>query len=140
MFSQDFDEKFCVTTFQSSQYLILLLLSGTFEGGSNAQKNSKTKQQPYYSSYFVFKCNKRAGFMLKPVKGKLWVWKHWYCCHTIIWKIKFFIKISSVNMTKSAISCGFGHVNWRNCFILCSVRCFLTESNLSHRYGALHTN
>ena len=25
-------------------------------------------------------------------------------------------------------------------FILCSVRCFLTESNLSHRYGALHTN
>ena len=29
-------------------------------------------------------------------------------------KWSFPLKISSVNVTKSAISCGFGHIYWRN--------------------------
>ena len=29
-------------------------------------------------------------------------------------KSSFLLKISSVNLTKSAVSCGFGHIYWRN--------------------------
>ena len=29
-------------------------------------------------------------------------------------KMKFPFRISSVNVTKSAVSCGFGHIYWRN--------------------------
>ena len=29
-------------------------------------------------------------------------------------KIKFSIKVSSVNVIKSVVSCGFGHIYWRN--------------------------
>ena len=29
-------------------------------------------------------------------------------------KKKFSIRISSINVTKSAANCGFGHINWRN--------------------------
>ena len=29
-------------------------------------------------------------------------------------KKNFALRISSVNMTKSAVSCGFGHIYWRN--------------------------
>ena len=29
-------------------------------------------------------------------------------------KMKFSIRISSVNVTKSAVSCGFGYIYWRN--------------------------
>ena len=36
-------------------------------------KNSQIKQQPYGSSGFVFKCKKRAGFLPKSVKGRLWI-------------------------------------------------------------------
>ena len=28
--------------------------------------------------------------------------------------LKIGLKISSVNLTKSKVSCGFGHINWRN--------------------------
>ena len=29
-------------------------------------------------------------------------------------KWSFLLRISSVNVTKSAVSCGFGHIYWRN--------------------------
>ena len=29
-------------------------------------------------------------------------------------KMNFLLRISSVNVTKSAVSCGFGHIYWRN--------------------------
>ena len=29
-------------------------------------------------------------------------------------KMKFSIKVSSVNVAKCAFSCGFGHIYWRN--------------------------
>ena len=35
---------------------------------------------------------------------------HYY----ITWKMKFFIKDSSVNVTKFAVSCGSGQIYWRN--------------------------
>ena len=35
-------------------------------------------------------------------------------------KLKFSIRISSVNVTKSARYCGFGHIYWRNLHFLCS--------------------
>ena len=39
-------------------------------------------------------------------------------CWTKSWtlhkKWRFPLRISSVNMTKSAISCGFGHIHWKN--------------------------
>ena len=34
------------------------------------------------------------------------------CC--IAQKMKFPLRISSVNVTKSWVSCGFGHIYWRN--------------------------
>ena len=36
--------------------------------------------KPYRSSVFVFKSDKRAGFISKSVKVRLWVWKWLYCC------------------------------------------------------------
>ena len=37
------------------------------------------------------------------------------CFNTIMLKKwNFLFRISSVNVTKSAISCGFGHIHWRN--------------------------
>ena len=36
-------------------------------------KNSQIKQQPYRSSGFAFKCKKRAGFLSKSVKDRLWI-------------------------------------------------------------------
>ena len=29
-------------------------------------------------------------------------------------KLSFLLRISSVNVTKSVVSCGFGHIYWRN--------------------------
>ena len=39
----------------------------------------------------------------------LYSWKH-HCTK----KRSFLLRISSVNVTKSAVSCGFGHIYWRN--------------------------
>ena len=38
-------------------------------------KSSQIKQQPYRSSCSVLKCDKRAGFMSKSDKDRLWVLK-----------------------------------------------------------------
>ena len=38
----------------------------------------KIKQQSYRSSDFIFKCDKRVGFMRKSVKNRLCVWKWWH--------------------------------------------------------------
>ena len=46
-------------------------------------RSSQIKQQPYWSSSFVFECNKRARFMSKSVMDRLWVWKWWYWCVTL---------------------------------------------------------
>ena len=35
-------------------------------------------------------------------------------CITLHKKWSFLLRISSVNMTKFAVSCGFGHIYWRN--------------------------
>ena len=52
----------------------------------------------------------------------------WFPKHTMHKKWSFSLGISSVNVTKSAENCGFGHINWRNpqwkisFFVLCKYR------------------
>ena len=49
--------------------------------------------------------------------GWLWVYavestkSNWFALHK---KRSFPLRISSVNVTKSAVSCGFGHIYWKN--------------------------
>ena len=42
-------------------------------------------------------------------------------CFTLHKQWSFPLKISSVNVTKSAVSCGFGLIYWRKLHFLCSV-------------------
>ena len=43
------------------------------------------------------------------------VFKNWYLGEiTLHEKWSFLLRISSVNVTKLAVSCGFGHIYWRN--------------------------
>lgn len=51
----------------------------------------KIKQQPYCFSGFVFKSDKMTGFMPKPVKDRLWVWKCCYYCGTLFLDRKQFL-------------------------------------------------
>ena len=47
-------------------------------------------------------------------------------------KWNFPLRISSINMTKSAENCGFGHIYWRNPYwklhFLCSASCWISKS------------
>ena len=43
-----------------------------------------------------------------------WVKREWVEYESLHKKWSFSLMIYSVNLTKSAVSCGFGHIYWRN--------------------------
>ena len=61
-----------------------------------------------YAVYKLFK------FMIEKIKC---FWKAWYTPHR---KWSFALRVSSVNMTKSAGKCGFCYIYWKNLFF-CAV-------------------
>lgn len=55
-------------------------------------------------------------FVMDLNKNKLFIFlfSYSYSIRDTARKIKFTIKVSSVNSTKSVVSCGFGHIYFRN--------------------------
>ena len=81
----------------------------------------KWEQRDYEFPYNIFR-----------LEAKVWKWSYFTCTHTHVWfplqcpkNEVFSLRISSVNVTKSEVSCGFGHIYWRNpwwktsCFVQC---------------------
>ena len=48
--------------------------------------------------------------------------------------MKFFLRISSVNLTKSTVYCRFGHIDSKNAYLKTSFSCAVSERALSIKY------
>ena len=82
---------------RQSKSLISELKEGMF-----IRRNKQTLDRNEISLLFLFKPSALSGFTL------------YHICYQLHKKWSFPLKISSVNVTKFAGNCGFGHIYWRN--------------------------
>ena len=94
--------------------------------GVHISYNKKPQDDTNFSKTFKNICN----------VIKLWCMRHLSLegKTTLHKKCNFLWKISSVIVTKSAVSCGFGHIYWRNAWWKCSFLCSVYGPVLNFQY------